>query len=176
MSYMSYVIGKTKEGVVSYKNDTNESYDKKKQNYVMHIYTGVRWECVEFVRRYLIFTKNVTFTEVKNAYEVYDGPIYFINLDSVLPIEVERFKNGEKMPKKGDILIFHVDNEQHGHICILSNVDTIKGEIEIVEQNYDNMSWKGNFYSRILKMDLNTQKIQSPDPHEHVYGLIRVSR
>ena len=78
------------------------------------------------------------------------------------------------MPEKGDLLIFHVDNEQHGHICIINNVDQSNEEIQIIEQNYDNQNWKGNPYSRILKLDRTTKKIKSPDSHEHVYGLIRM--
>jgi len=167
--YFDIILGKTKEGVICYKNEGNVEGNYFYPPY--NIYTGEKWECVEFVRRYLIKTRNVTFSQVNSSYDVFHLP-YFINLYEVLPYEIQKYKNGEVIPVSGDIIIFHVDNEQYGHICV---IDSVKEQsIQIVEQNYDNKSWGNKDYSRIIYYNKNDRTMTSPDTHEKVYGIIRL--
>jgi len=87
-------------------------------------------------------------------------------------MKFKKYKNGEVIPVSGDIIIFHVDNEQYGHICV---IDSVKEQsIQIVEQNYDNKSWGNKDYSRIIYYNKNDRTMTSPDTHEKVYGIIRL--
>ena len=43
-------------------------------------YTGIKWQCVEYVRRWLILNYNISFQSIKNAYELYTKSIVFYNI------------------------------------------------------------------------------------------------
>ena len=48
------VLGSTKQGVIAYYNN-DHNYSEK--NYHNNIFTGFKYECVEFVRRWLLIIK-----------------------------------------------------------------------------------------------------------------------
>lgn len=167
------IIGKTKEGVICYSNK-DKKYNKYNYNKYNNskIYTGEKWECVEFVRRYFIETKNITFQQVDNAYGIFDLN-FFIDLKRTLPYTIYKYKNGQVKPLSNDIIIFHNKNTNngHGHVCIISDIENDK--IKIIEQNYDNKKWNKN-YSRKIFYDKKNKLIISNDNNEKVYGIIRM--
>jgi hypothetical protein len=63
------ILGKTKEGIECY---LNSGRNKGEINRVKNgqYYTGLKWECVEFIRRYLILTKGITFENVESALDL----------------------------------------------------------------------------------------------------------
>ena len=65
------VLGKTKEGIECY---LNRGVNKGEINRILvnQYYTGIKWECVEFIRRYLILKKRITFENVESALKLID--------------------------------------------------------------------------------------------------------
>ena len=49
-------------------------------NYVGNILSGLKWQCIEFVRRYFIEKYHITFKSVKNVYDM-------LNLNSFIIIK-----------------------------------------------------------------------------------------
>ena len=143
------VLGWTKEGVVVFSNEKSN----KKSNENERSYAGEKWECVEFVRRFLINTRGITFDEIDHAYDIFNLP-YFQTLDGMkTPIVIFR-NDGKNKAQIGDILVLSkdVDDRRHGHVAIV--VETKEnGHVLIAEQNWENEDWGGHNYSRIIHVE-----------------------
>jgi glutathionylspermidine amidase/synthetase len=122
--------------------------------------SGLKWECVEFVRRYLILTHNVTFRHVDFAYEIFNLDCFTSTINRK-KVRINKIINGMNRPKKGSIIIWdrHVTRDNTGHVAIV--VRKTHNKIFIAEQNWDNISWNGKNYSRILPIYNNFIN----DPH-----------
>ena len=139
------ILGWTKEGVVVFSN-----YKRHKNE---RTYAGEKWECVEFVRRFLMITRGITFDEIDHAYDIFNLP-YFQTLDGVkIPIVILR-NDGKNKPQTGDILVWSkdVDDRRHGHVAIV--VETKEsGDVLIAEQNWENEEWGGHNHSRVIQLN-----------------------
>lgn len=153
------MCGKTEEGVIFYSNRCKNSNDYhninniNNINYVNGYPTGRRWQCVEFVRRFLMITKGITFDEIDNAYEIFNlSSFQSLKGDSKIPI-IKIKNNKNILPQKGDILVWsqYVDDIGWGHMAIVTDVDN-KGNVFIAEQNWDN-EWTDNNYSRKIRIE-----------------------
>lgn len=131
-------------------------------NLKSRVYTGMRWQCVEFSRRYLVISKGVTFGSVDHAYQIFD-------LKNVIDIRTNEsynfvgyLNNGVDLPKQDDLIIFAKDSKNpHGHVAVAFNtvfINENEGFLEIGEQNYTNDKWEEfNFYARRLLLKRNTK-------------------
>ena len=116
------------------------------------IFTGMKWQCVEYARRWLIENKGVTFGEVEYAYHIWDLPhAELVGTHQYVPLL--RFKNkvSKEPPQVGDLLINSVQLAVTGHVAVVVGVEP--DSITIAEQNYFNRSWEGKDYARRLLLD-----------------------
>jgi glutathionylspermidine amidase/synthetase len=133
--------------VTSYSNYNNNIITN---NYVNNNYTGEKWQCVEFARRYLIINYHITFDSVENAYNIFDLS-YFISLKNNMKISITKCINSSTIrPHIGSLLIWNRNYKNTGHVAIITNI--YDDYIMIAEQNYNDISWNGNSYSRKLKL------------------------
>jgi hypothetical protein len=141
-------------GVASYLKQRTTNDDK---NYIDGIFSGLKWQCVEFVRRYFILKYGITFQNVKNAYEMmsirkfYDiNDINNIKTVNVMFIREMRYKN----PKKDDIIYikdFEKENDISGHVGLIVDYDAKTGHVYVADQNYEKgFYWKGDGYAYII--------------------------
>ena len=144
----------TFNGVDAYSNqqDKTNSLDS---NYYNGIYTGQKWQCVEFARRYLIINEGITFSDVDSAFEI--PKAQFKTLNGVLVKMSNDLKPGSliiwpKGDEKGD-----EKGLTDGHVAVVSFITPFG--VTVVEQNYID-SW----FHRFIKMsDLkNVTIIGSP--------------
>jgi CHAP domain len=138
--YYGDVLGYS-EGVVVFSNYKGKRHERS--------YAGEKWECVEFVRRFLMNTRGITFDEIDHAYDIFNLNS-FQTLDGIkIPID----KNTDK-PKKGDILVWEKDisDMEHGHVAIVVDSKD-NGDLFIAEQNWENKDWEDRNYSRIIRQD-----------------------
>ena len=129
------IIG-TFNSINSYSNQDYET-KRKTPNYYNNIYTGVKWQCVEFVRRYLIIKHGITFSDVDHAFQIPQSQFTTLN---GFPVNM----NNEL--KIGSIIVWpknYKTNSQDGHVAIVSSIST--SGINVVEQNYDDTN-----YSRFI--------------------------
>jgi glutathionylspermidine amidase/synthetase len=125
-------------GVQAYSNTddfNNNNYTDNKiidiPNYYNNVYTGLKWQCVEYVRRYLIIKHNITFTNIDSAFQIPDAKFMTLHGEIIIPK-----KNNNLLV--GSIIIFPKDYEvdsPDGHVGIISSV--LQSGINIVEQNYN---------------------------------------
>ena len=121
------IIG-TFNGVQAYSNTDNKTNDI---NHYNNIYTGLKWQCVEYVRRYLIINHNITFSNVNSAFEIPDAKFMTLYGEIIIP----KLNNNLVI---GSIIIFPKDYEidsPDGHIAIVSSI--LSSGITVAEQNYN---------------------------------------
>jgi hypothetical protein len=141
-------------------SNCNGNCVKNENNYValpnQHepIFSGMKWQCVEYARRWLIENKGVTFGRVEYAYHIWDLP-YAETVDTHQPIPFARFENqiSTEAPQVGDLLIYSVQLAVTGHVAVIVGIE--EDSITIAEQNYFNRPWEGKNYARRLLLDKN---------------------
>jgi hypothetical protein len=137
------IIG-TFNGVHAYSNTDNKI---DTSNYYNNIYTGLKWQCVEYVRRYLIINHNITFSSVNSAFQIPGAQFMTLNGEIIIP------NNNLAI---GSIIIFPKDYEfdsPDGHVAIISSV--LSDGITVAEQNYND-----NIFPRFISYnDLKNVKI-----------------
>ncbi|WGL61290.1 CHAP domain-containing protein [Pigmentibacter sp. JX0631] len=148
-------------GVSAYSNCRSECVKPipnsfKKEN-EKDVYTGIKWQCVEYARRWWITQKNITFGSVDTANEIFDLTSAE-DLKTGKKIKLIKTSNGETtIPKEGDLLIYKKsgkdENLPYGHVAVIVNVNISEGYVDIAEANYNNSVWEEKEkYSRRLAL------------------------
>ena len=136
-------------GVPAYVNDFIQD-----SHYVKNIYTGIKWECVEYVRRWYIQVFNLTFSPIKNAVDIWNIPYVYVP-NTKKQFGFDSVSNGMSVePKVGDILVF-IQNEfyPYGHVGIITRLT--QDYLYLAEQNIDDTVWNKP-YSRKIKRRVDT--------------------
>jgi len=161
------------EGVVGYSNGGDHHYSGE-GNFVGRIYTGVKWQCVEYARRWLILRRNLTFSEVNCAYDIWNLKS-FKNLQNLSKCSIVKRANGsEQPPTQNSVLIWKRSRgNPYGHVAIISEVNVDKRYIRVAEQNLDTTYWPGNYSREIPLIYNHGWYINDTDP---LYGWIEISK
>ena len=114
-------------------------------NKVDGTYTGIKWQCVEYARRWLLKNKGVVYGDVDIAADIW-------GLDTVTRVKDKtKFKmltypNGnEKKPEVGDLLIYAKAYLKTGHVAVISKIDSKTHAVHVIEENFNNTKWPGDF-------------------------------
>ena len=142
-------IGITKQNVIAFSNENSKS----ELNYYQGIYTGLKYECVEFVRRWLIIVYDITFESVDHAKDIYNLNNFSNIFSNKIPIK--KCINGSDKISFGDLVIWTNQGEfnEYGHVAVVVKIKN--NQIYIAEQNTTNKSWNGKKYSRKLLFNNN---------------------
>jgi glutathionylspermidine amidase/synthetase len=151
------VLGISEGGVASYSSDY-DSVDHEQmadrsayRHYVDGVYTGYKWQCVEFVRRWMLVNKGYVFEDIAMAYDIFRlKHVRDVKTNQLLPLH--SFDNGSlRLPEPGSLLIWEEGGEFEttGHVAVITEVsDTF---VRIAEQNFDHIPWPDQRnYSREL--------------------------
>ena len=155
-------LGTAPGGVVAYSSDyaTADSRllpDRSAyRHYVGDIYTGYKWQCVEFARRWLLVNRGYVFQDIAMAYDIFRLQQVTVCSDStVLPLR--SFRNGSRRrPEVGCMLIWSEGGafEHTGHVAIVMEVTD--DYVCVAEQNVDHELWpEGKPYARQLAASLD---------------------
>lgn len=94
-------------------------------------YFGQKWQCVEFIKRYLYVAKKHRLPNVwGHAKHFFDASIKQGDMNPARGMLQFR-QGGEVKPQAGDLIVF--DRSAHGHVAIVSKVEPFA--IEVVQQN-----------------------------------------
>lgn len=123
----------TYNGVNVYYNGENYEQSQGKSYAPDGYYLGKKYQCVEFVRRYL-------YTTYKFKFPVWEGHAKSFYDLSLSDGEYNKKRNvyqydnyGTEKPKVDDVLVFILS--KYGHVCIVTKVTD--NSIEVVQQNID---------------------------------------
>jgi len=125
------VLGTTQEGVIAFSGKGGSD---------LYSADGEKWECVEFVRRFLVETRGITFPSVKNAFDIWNLD-HFTTLDGK-PVEIQKIENLSSIAN-GDVMIWRSTRDApYGHVAIVGNVED---NVCLIEQNNSNVKWNGPY-------------------------------
>lgn len=123
-------------GVVASSN-RDDGFFSGQSNYVDGlIYTGFRYQCVQYARRFLLHTTGCVFESCGRASAIfYMNHITDVQTNKTYPLI--KHENGKSLtpPSPGDIIIYsyHAQLVPFGHVGIISYVDD--KQVGVIEQN-----------------------------------------
>lgn len=131
------------------KNETNFVSLKNTKE---QIPTGLKWQCVEYARRWLIDNKQITFAGVRFAYQIWDLK-FGSDVETNREVPLLKFENkvSKTAPEIGDLLIYSADYAITGHVAVIVGVEA--NSVTIAEQNYFNAPWDTPNFSRRLLLE-----------------------
>jgi glutathionylspermidine amidase/synthetase len=133
-------------GVDGFSN-SNSSVITEEDNFVNGVFMGMKWQCVEYARRYLYLTKGMSFESVVAATNIWDLSTVTL-LSSNQKYEFVQHRNGvaTSAPKEGDLMIWpqQGNDTPFGHVAVVVGVEyNSKGfEVRLAEQNFLNEMWE----------------------------------
>lgn len=174
------VLGQN-SGVVAHSNCNSEYVSSEYHSYypatgpVRLVRSGLKWQCVEYARRWLQVTRGITFGSIDYAWNIWDLPT-FEDLDG-RTVSIRKHLNGsagsDAMPQVGDVVIYEATGsfKVTGHVAIVTGVigpQSTGGSVEsyrirLSEQNTHNRMWGlVDDYSREidLKVRRSSQQVQ----------------
>ncbi len=143
--------------------DTKEFPNRQAyRSFVDGIFMGYKWQCVEFVRRWLYVNKRYVFDDIPMAYDIFRlRTVKKLSDNSLLPLH--SFKNGaRRRPEPGCLLIWEPVGEFAitGHVAIVTEVHD--EYLRFADQNDENHVWpKGQNYSRQLQGNTHRRRTVS---------------
>lgn len=156
-----HIIGIDRNNVIAFSSDYHTKTHKNvvdhsfisidRSDRLVKIFCGIKYQCVEYVRRWLILKFGISFQEIDNAYMLYTVEnIVFKNIYTNHIIHYTKCSNGStNIPEKGTLIIWDkTDTYKTGHVAIVSHVDD--QYIYIGEQNWDDRRWNEQYSRKIL--------------------------
>ena len=154
-------LGSDEKGVIGYSN-CNEFTISDEPNFIPYsntstnkddfIYSGMKWQCVEYSRRWLISTLQVTFSSVGYAYQIFDLSTVTNIFNESQTYPFHSYLNNESItsPQLGCLIIYNhtEDIGPAGHVAVITGIE--KNLLLLGEQNWSNNYWEGINYSRNL--------------------------
>ena len=143
------ITGYASTNVPAYSNG-NDSYISNQENYLYGVYTGIKWQCVEYARRWLFIRKGCVFDSVDGAADIWTQIDYVQRVADKKCFTLNKFPNGSPSPPQNEsILIYNRSGVDmpYGHVAII--VDVLSGFIRVAEENYYAYYWSGNYSRQI---------------------------
>ena len=146
-------IGIDYYGVKAYSCNKCDNLHKNHPSFICKmVFCGIKWQCVEYVRRWLILVHNITFQQLEMAYMLFTEPYStFTHLISEQHVPYMKYNNGmtgNTLPKPGSIIVWNKSSTyKTGHVAIVSKI-TPK-YVYISEQNWNDCMWNKPYSRRI---------------------------
>ena len=149
------VLGKSPRGIEAYSNCQSGCviFEPNKWN---GTYTGIKWQCVEYARRWLLINTGAVYGDVDIAADIWDRIDYLTDVKTNKQIPLEAHLNGStQAPQVGDLLIYAKAFNGTGHVAVVTGMDVNNGLVEVSEQNFNNESWPDDYARKItfIKQD-----------------------
>lgn len=147
------LLGKSK-GVAGYSN-CHPDCESDEWNIITidgkSVKTGMKWQCVEYARRWLNQRSKYTFASIDHAYQIWD----LQSATSLVSQQTKswlKYANGttKEQPQANDLLIYNTKQGIHGHVSVITEVKD--GLVYIAEQNYANAPWEKPHYARSIPL------------------------
>ena len=167
-------IGIAPGGVVAYSSHYNsadpDKYPTRSSYIAFHngIYTGYKYQCVEFARRWLVAAAGITFGDVNMAYQIFDVERFVpvreheedgrtaLRRAELHPPAAREINGGRKhRPLQGSLLLWHPEGyfEHTGHVAVVTAAT--EEFVRVAEQNVSDRKWPdGQDYARELPVKI----------------------
>jgi hypothetical protein len=143
------MLGKSPRGIEAYSNCQSGCviFEPNKWN---GIYTGIKWQCVEYARRWLLVNTGAVYGDVDIAADIWDKIDHLTDVKTKKPIPLETHLNGStEAPEIGDLLIYAKAFNGTGHVAVVTGIDISNGLVDVSEQNFQNKTWAADYARKI---------------------------
>ena len=126
---------------------------------------GIKWQCVEYARRWLFVRKGCVFDSIPGAADMWTQLKYVQRVVDGRCFPLKRHPNGSpSRPKKGSLLIYKRSGTDtpFGHVAVIVHV--LRGFIRVAEENYYPYYWSGN-YSRQIPYEVRKGRYYIKDDY-----------
>ncbi|CAF3986255.1 unnamed protein product [Rotaria sordida] len=132
------------------------------------IYTGLKWQCIEFARRWLLLCKSCIFQNIGYAADMWQELIYVERVTDGQKFPLKTYSNGSLYkPECGSLLIYlRSEDSPYSHVAVICKVQ--ESFIRVCEQNYQFHYWSSN-YARQIPMIYRNGLYYIEDNYD-VYG------
>jgi glutathionylspermidine amidase/synthetase len=139
------MLGEPQSGVKAFSN-CNNSCVNPTPYFIDDIFTGIKWQCVEYARRWLLVNKDVVYGDVDVAADIWELE-YVVTADKKSQRPFINILNGNQQHglQRGDLLIYSRAFYGTGHVAVVLKVDEQKQRLYLGEQNFDNSMWLGGY-------------------------------
>ena len=135
------VLGENRH-VTAFSNGGNLTMSSQ-SNYVdSYLYSGAKWQCVEYARRWLITVRNITFVSVDKAMDIWNldplkswtktpGPTGM----GTVPMTLHTNGAATELPQVGSLIVWPAGPAigQYGHVAVVTGVGA--NVVYVTEQN-----------------------------------------
>ena len=158
------VLGRSPGSVVAFSNCRSECVGPE-ANKIDGTFTGLKWQCVEYARRWLLINRGAVFGDVDIAADIWTeiDSLTRVADQAVVPL-VARLNGSEQPPQVGDLLIYAKAFYGTGHVAVVLSVDPTRKLIKVGEQNYANQPWTGT-HARQIEYIENGGRVWVLDPY-----------
>ncbi|CAF4096440.1 unnamed protein product [Rotaria sordida] len=165
------LVGIASTNVSAYSNG-NDTIISNESNYLYGIYTGMRWQCVEYARRWLFIRKGCVFDSVDAANDMWSQLSFVQRVVDGKCFSLKKYQNGSKSPPKNESLLIYSLGEDmlFGHVSVI--VDVLNDSIRVAEQNFHAYYWSSN-YSREIPYIMKNGSYYIMDNY-NIYGWMSV--
>ncbi|CAF4106983.1 unnamed protein product [Rotaria sordida] len=165
------IVGVASSNVIAYSNG-NDTYYSNENHYIYGIYMGLKWQCVEYARRWTFFRKSSIFESVVGANDIWNQIKYIERIIDKEKFPLKKHFNGSPNPPINETyLIYPIQKDMpYGHISVI--VDVLKNSIRIAEQNFYFTYWKDN-YAREIPFVYKNGLYYIEDEYE-IYGWLEI--
>jgi hypothetical protein len=143
------VLGQSPGNVAAFSNCRSECVVPE-GNTIDGTFTGLKWQCVEYARRWLLVKRGAVFGDVDIAADIWTEIDHLTRVSdrTAIPL-VARLNGSESPPRVGDLLIYAKAFYGTGHVAVVLGVDPARKLIKVGEQNFDNQPWTGTHARQI---------------------------
>lgn len=118
------------------------------------VYTGIKWQCVEFARRWLLKHDGAVFGDVDIAADIWNKIDHLERVDHKGTIALQKHPNGSAQPPSvGDLLLYARAYLGTGHVAVVTAVSLPAHEIEVAEENYRNRKYPGDYARKVTLIE-----------------------
>ncbi|CAF4665954.1 unnamed protein product, partial [Rotaria sp. Silwood2] len=117
------IVGVASLNVAAYSNG-NDKYISNEDNYLYEIYMGMKWQCVEYARRWTLLRKSSIFESVNSADDMWNQLKYIERIIDKEKFSLKKHSNGSpNLPINESYLIYPIQKDMpYGHVAIIFEV------------------------------------------------------
>lgn len=166
------ILGVAQHTVVAYSNG-DSTFVSSETNSLFGINLGLKWQSIEYARRYTILRKGATFSDVDTASELWTN---ITNVERVLDnkqYSLKQYPNGSPTaPAVGSYLVYPIQNNlPFGHVAVV--VGVTNRAIQVAEQNFNFNYWT-EYYAREIPLSFREGLFHVEDSYQ-IYGWLQIA-
>ena len=142
------IVGVASLNVPAYSNG-NDSFYSNENSFLDGIYMGLKWQCVEYARRWSYLRYGFIFESVEGAKDMWNQLKDLQRVKDKQRIPLKRHDNGSPhRPHNDSFLIYPEQREMpYGHVAVI--VEVLPSSIRVAEQNFNFYYWKKDYAREI---------------------------